>query len=83
MSGVAPAKANGAAQAHVFADGFSSATVTLNIKEAPKGSHYVAWLRRPGSTTERIRLDTLQNPLNDVRHAMTVEIEKDLTAELK
>ena len=77
MNGVAPAKANGAAQAHAFADGFSSATVTVNIQEAPKGSRYVAWLRKPGSS-ERIRLDILQNPLRDVRHAVTVEIEKDL-----
>lgn len=81
VSGVAPTRANGAAQIHVFEDGTSSATVTLNIEPAPTGSRYVAWLQKPG-TSERIRLDILQNPLRDVRHAATVEIDKDVRSYL-
>lgn len=76
VSGKAPAKANGVAEAHVFADDTSTATVRVNIEPAPKGSQYVAWFQKPGA--ERIRLGVLENPLRDVRHAATVEIDKDV-----
>ncbi len=79
MSGESPVNANGMVQSHVFADGTSTATITLNIAIAPKNSRYVAWLRKPGSV-ERLRLDVLQNPLKDVRYAATVEIDKDVRA---
>lgn len=79
MHGQAPVAANGMTQSHVFADGTSLATVTLNIEEAPKNSRYVAWLRKPGSF-ERVRLDAMQNPMRDVRHAVTVEIDTDVRA---
>lgn len=78
MNGEGESKANGVAQSHVFADGSTIATVNLNIDPAPKGSNLVAWLRKPGST-ERVRLDVLQNPLKDVRHVITKDIGKDLT----
>lgn len=77
MSGENGAKANGVAQSHVFADGTTIATVNLNIQEARPGFQYTAWLQKSGST-ERVRLDHLQNPLNDVRHVITTEVEKDL-----
>lgn len=77
MAGVKPAKANGVADMHVFEKGATIATVKLNIEEAPAGSHYVAWLKKPGSL-EKIRLDKLENPLGDVRHGATATIEKDL-----
>ncbi|NOS66997.1 MAG: hypothetical protein HOO67_01355 [Candidatus Peribacteraceae bacterium] len=77
MSGKAPTKANGVAEAHVFTDDASSATVRLNIETPPKGTRYVAWLQKPG-TTERIRLDILQNPLGDVRHAANVDVQEDI-----
>ncbi len=78
MKGEGETKANGVAQSHVFADGTTVATVNVNIHEAPKGSHFVAWLQKPGAT-ERIRLDILQNPMKDVRHLITVDIDKDLS----
>ena len=49
----------------------------VNIQPTKKGMHFVAWLMKPGST-ERVRLDILQNPLKDVRHVITAEIDKDL-----
>lgn len=79
MSGEEPVNANGMVQSHVFADGTSTATITLNIAIAPRNSRYVAWLQKPGSS-ERLRLDVLQNPLKDVRYAATVEIDKDVRA---
>lgn len=79
MSGQSKFVANGMAQSHVFEDGASLVTVTLNIEEAPKNSQYVAWLRKPGST-ERVRLDAMQNPMRDVRHAVTVELDADVSA---
>ncbi len=79
MNGEAPVNANGMVQSHVFDDGTSLATITLNIHEAPKGSRYVGWLSQP-SSSQRVRLDVLQNPLRDVRHAATVEIGKDVRA---
>ena len=79
MSGEGKTNANGVAQAHVFADGATVATVSLNIQPAPKGSRFVAWLQKPGSI-ERVRLDVLQNPLNDVRHVITADVSKDLRA---
>ncbi|MSR86698.1 hypothetical protein EXS70_00800 [Candidatus Peribacteria bacterium] len=79
MGGEGKTNANGVAQAHVFADNTTTTTVNLNIQPAPKGSHLVAWLQKPG-TIERVRLDVLQNPLNDVRHVITVDIDKDLRA---
>lgn len=82
VNGQAPFVANGMVQSHVFADGTSLATVTLNIEEAPKNSRYVAWLQKPDSA-ERVRLDALQNPLRDVRHAVTIEIDTDVSAYTK
>ncbi len=79
MGGNEKVKANGVAQSHVFADGTTIVTVNLNIHPAPKGSKFVAWLAKTGSK-ERVRLDILQNPLNDVRHVTTAEIAKDLRA---
>ena len=79
MNGKSPINANGMVQSHVFADGTSLATVTLNIEAAPAGMRYVGWLAKSGSS-ERIRLDILQNPLRDVRYAVTVEIDKDVRA---
>ncbi len=79
MNGANKVNANGVAQSHVFANGTTVATVNLNIQPAGKNSQYVAWLQKPG-TTERVRLDSLVNPLNDVRHVITVDIEKDLRA---
>ena len=79
MSGEGKVKANGVAQAHVFADGETIVTVNLNIQPAPKGSHFVVWLQKPGSSsTERARLEAMQNPFHDVRHVVTAEIAKDL-----
>ena len=77
MSGKDTTKANGVAQSHVFADGATIATVNLNIHEAPKGSHFVAWLEKPG-VQKRVRLDILQNPFKDVRHVITADIDQDL-----
>ena len=77
LSGSNGTKANGVAQSHVFKDGTTVATVNLNIQPPPKGSEFVAWLKKPAGT-ERIRLDVLQNPLSDVRHVITTEVDKDL-----
>lgn len=77
IKGEGDTKANGVAQSHVFANGTTIATVNVNIHEAPSGYTFIAWLQKPGSQ-ERIRLDALQNPLNDVRHLITAEVEKDL-----
>lgn len=82
MSGEGKAKANGVAQSHVFADGTTIATVNLNIEPAPKGMKYVAWLGKPGSL-ERARLDALQNPLGDVRHVITGEVDRDLRTSIE
>lgn len=79
MGGNGKVNANGVVQSHVFADGATIVTVNLNIQPAPKGSRFVAWLAKTGSK-ERVRLDVLQNPLNDVRHVITTEIAKDLRA---
>jgi hypothetical protein len=80
MTGEGKINANGVAQVHVFADKTSTATVNLNIQPAPAGSRYVAWVRKPSGGTERIRLDELLNVLKDVRHVITVEVDKDLSA---
>ncbi len=77
MKGENGKKANGVAQAHVFEDGTTLATVNLNIEVAPKGSAYVAWLQKPG-TAERIRIEELLNPLNDVRYLITADVAQDL-----
>lgn len=79
MTGAGEYKANGVSQAHVFADGTTIATVNLNIQPARTGTRFVAWLQKTGGT-ERVRLDILQNPLNDVRHVITAEVDKDLRA---
>ena len=79
LKGEGKTNANGVAQSHVFADGTTVATVNLNIQPAPKGFRFVAWLRKPGAL-ERVRLDTMMNPLHDVRHLVTVEVAKDLRA---
>lgn len=79
MGGNGTTKANGVTQSHVFADGTTIVTVNLNIQPALKGSRFVAWLAKTGSK-ERVRLDVLQNPLNDVRHVITTELDKDLRA---
>ena len=76
MKGEGDTKANGVAQAHVFADGATIVTVNLNIHE-PKAGYFVAWVQKPGST-ERVLIDRMQNPLKDVRFAATADIAKDL-----
>ena len=77
MNGEGETLANGVAQSHVFADNASIVTVNLNIHPASKGSSFVAWVSKSGSK-EKVRLDRLQNPLNDVRHVITVDLPKDL-----
>lgn len=77
MAGEGETLANGIATAYLFEDGGTVVGVQLNIKEAPKGTSYVAWAE--SDSRQYVKLGTLENTQGDVRHSMRFDSSKDLS----
>lgn len=68
--------ANGTAALWMFSDDTARVSIQLNIAVAAQGTVYIAWLKDPSDGTLE-KVGTLKNTAGDVRHALTIEAQKD------
>jgi anti-sigma-K factor RskA len=76
LSGTGAVRANGVVVGHVFEDGASTFTVSLNAYTAPSDQQYVAWLMKP-DRTEQVNMGYLTSPTSDARHQLAFMADRD------
>ncbi|MEI8229541.1 MAG: hypothetical protein WCG83_00195 [Candidatus Peregrinibacteria bacterium] len=79
ITGTKETPANGLAKSHRFEKGQFMHTLQMNIIMEKEGTFYEGWLKNP-ATGEKVSVGHVKSIGGDVRHSLTFESTKDLTA---